>query len=160
MLNTIVLMGRLTDYPELRTTSGGVSVCSFRIAVERDFTRQGEEKQADFFDIVAWRSTAEFVSRYMTKGQLIAVQGSMQSRKWQDRNGNNRISWEVQADNVYFAESKRDNNDNSHPTAELNEASDAPRDIKSREDAAGVPLTDNSSAEGFIPISPNDDLPF
>lgn len=160
MLNTIILMGRLTRDPELKTTRSGVSVTEFTIAVDRDFTRQGEEKQTDFFDVIAWRSTAEFVSRYMTKGQLIAVQGSMQSRKWQDKNGNNRISWEVQADSVYFAEPKRDNNDNSHPTAELNEASDAPREIKSRDDAVGVPLTENSSAEGFVPISPNDDLPF
>lgn len=160
MLNTIILMGRLTDYPELRTTSSGVSVCSFRIAVERDFTRQGEEKQADFFDIVAWRNTAEFVSRYMTKGQLIAVQGSMQSRKWQDKNGSNRISWEVQADNVYFAEPKRDDYNNSHPEKELSSGSDAPREIKSREDAAGVPLTGNSSTEGFVSIPPDDDLPF
>ena len=160
MLNTIVLMGRLTHAPELKTTRSGVSVTEFTIAVDRDFTRQGEEKQADFFDIVAWRSTAEFVSRYITKGQLIAVRGSMQSRKWQDKNGNNRITWEVQADNVYFAEPKRDNNDNSHPTAELTEASNAPREIKSREDAAGIPLTENSSADGFVSVSPNDDLPF
>ncbi len=124
MLNTIVLMGRLTHTPELKTTRSGVSVVQFNIAVDRDFTRQGEEKQTDFFDVIAWRSTAEFVSRYMTKGQLIAVQGSMQSRKWQDKNGSNRISWEVQADNVYFAEPKRDNNDNSRPASELNEASD------------------------------------
>lgn len=160
MLNTIVLMGRLTHTPELKTTRSGLSVAEFTIAVDRDFTRQGEEKQTDFFDIVAWRSTAEFVSRYMTKGQLIAVQGSMQSRKWQDRNGNNRISWEVQADSVYFAEPKRDDYNNSHPEKELSSGSDAPREIKSHDDAVGVPLTENSSAEGFVPISPNDDLPF
>lgn len=160
MLNTIILMGRLTRDPELKTTRSGVSVTEFTIAVDRDFTRQGEEKQTDFFDVIAWRSTAEFVSRYMTKGQLIAVQGSMQSRKWQDKNGNNRISWEVQADNVYFAESKRDDYNNSHPEKELSSGSDAPREIKSREDAAGIPLTGNSSAEGFVSISPNDDLPF
>lgn len=160
MLNTIILMGRLTRDPELKTTRSGVSVTEFTIAVDRDFTRQGEEKQTDFFDVIAWRNTAEFVSRYMTKGQLIAVQGSMQSRKWQDKNGSNRISWEVQADNVYFAESKRDDCNNSHPEKELSSGSDAPREIKSREDAAGVPLTGNSSTEGFVSISPNDDLPF
>ena len=160
MLNTIILMGRLTRDPELKTTRSGVSVTEFTIAVDRDFTRQGEEKQTDFFDVIAWRSTAEFVSRYMTKGQLIAVQGSMQSRKWQDKDGNNRISWEVQAESVYFAEPKRDDYNHSHPEKELSSGSDAPREIKSREDAAGVPLTENSSAEGFVSISPNDDLPF
>ena len=114
MLNTIVLMGRLVADPELRTTNSGVSVTSFRLAVDRNFTRQGEEKQTDFFDIVAWRSTAEFVSRYMSRGQLIAVQGSMQSRKWQDREGNNRTSWEINADNVYFGESRRDSGEGSY----------------------------------------------
>ncbi|MBQ4313715.1 MAG: single-stranded DNA-binding protein, partial [Clostridia bacterium] len=99
MLNSIVLMGRLTADPELRTTSSNISVTSFTIAVERNFAdRASGERQTDFIDIVAWRSTAEFVSRYFRKGQLVAVQGSLQSRKWQDRDGNNRTSWEVQAD--------------------------------------------------------------
>jgi len=149
MLNTIVIMGRLTHAPELKTTQSGVSVCSINLAVDRNFTRQGEEKQTDFFDVVCWRSTAEFVSRYMTKGQLVAVQGSMQSRKWQDRDGNNRVSWELQADNVYFAEPKREAQEQS-----------AERVVWSRDDAIGVPVTENSSAEDFIQMPPDDDLPF
>lgn len=148
MLNTIVLMGRLVADPELRTTNNGVSVTSFRIAVDRNFTRQGEEKQTDFFDIVAWRNTAEFVSRYMSRGQLIAVQGSMQSRRWQDKDGNNRISWEVQADNVYFAESKRDSAGSNRYD------SFAPA-------AKEEPSTYSSGGDGdFTPLPPDDDLPF
>lgn len=149
MLNTIVLMGRLVADPELRTTNSGVSVTSFRIAVDRNFARQGEEKQTDFFDIVAWRNTAEFVSRYMTRGQLIAVQGSMQSRKWQDKDGNNRISWEVQADNVYFAESKRDS------------GGSAPRYDSYAPATREEPSTYSSGSEGdFTPLPPDNDLPF
>ena len=109
MLNHITIMGRLTRDPELRTTQSGVSVTSFTVAVDRDFGgRDGGEKQTDFIDCVAWRQTGEFVSKYFHKGSMIVVSGRLQSRKWQDRDGNNRISWEVTADNVYFGESRRD----------------------------------------------------
>ena len=109
MLNHITIMGRLTRDPELRRTQSGVAVCSFTVAVERDFqSRESGEKQADFIDCVAWRQTAEFVSKYFTKGRMIVVDGSLQSRKWQDKNGQNRVSWEVLADNIYFGDSKRD----------------------------------------------------
>jgi len=113
MLNHIVIMGRLTRDPELRSTQSGVSVASFTVAVDRDFGgRDGGEKQTDFIDCVAWRQTGEFVSRYFHKGSMIVVSGRLQSRKWQDRDGNNRVSWEIQADNVYFGESRRDSADN------------------------------------------------
>ena len=109
MLNHIVIMGRLTRDPELRTTQAGVSVTSFTVAVDRDFGgRDGGERQTDFIDCVAWRSTGEFVSKYFHKGSMIVVSGRLQSRKWQDRDGNNRTSWEIIADNVYFGESRRD----------------------------------------------------
>jgi len=109
MLNHIVIMGRLTRDPELRSTQSGVSVASFTVAVDRDFSgRDGGEKQTDFIDCVAWRSTGEFVSKYFHKGSMIVVSGRLQSRKWQDREGNNRTSWEITADNVYFGESRRD----------------------------------------------------
>ena len=109
MLNHIVIMGRLTRDPELRTTQSGVSVTSFTVAVDRDFGgRDGGERQTDFIDCVAWRSTGEFVSKYFHKGSMIVVSGRLQSRKWQDRDGNNRTSWEINADNVYFGESRRD----------------------------------------------------
>jgi single-strand DNA-binding protein len=107
MLNHIVIMGRLTRDPELRSTQSGVSVASFTVAVDRDFGgRDGGEKQTDFIDCVAWRQTGEFVSKYFHKGSMIVVSGRLQSRKWQDREGNNRTNWEIQADNVYFGESR------------------------------------------------------
>ena len=106
MLNCAVLMGRLVADPELRTTTSGISVTSFRIAVDRSFVRQGEERQADFIDIVAWRQTAEFVSRYFRKGSMIAVQGSIQTRSYEDKQGNKRTAVEVVADNVSFCGSK------------------------------------------------------
>ena len=106
MINCAVLMGRLVADPELRTTTSGISVTSFRIAVDRSFVRQGEERQADFIDIVAWRQTAEFVSRYFRKGSMIAVQGSIQTRSYEDKQGNKRTAVEVVADNVSFCGSK------------------------------------------------------
>lgn len=110
MLNHIVLMGRLTRDPELRRTGSGIPVASFSLAVDRDFgsNRETGEKETDFIDIVAWRSTAEFVSKYFTKGRMAVVSGRLQIRSWQDKDGNKRRSAEVVADNVYFGDSKRD----------------------------------------------------
>lgn len=109
MLNHIVLMGRLTKDPELRRTGSGVAVASFSIAVDRDFgNRENGEKETDFIDIVAWRNTAEFVSKYFTKGRMAVVSGRLQIRNWQDKDGNKRRSAEVVADNIYFGDSKRD----------------------------------------------------
>ena len=107
-MNQIVIMGRLTRDPELRQTPSGVSVASFTLAVDRSFTpRDGSERQTDFIDIVAWRNTAEFVSKYFVKGQMAAVTGRLQIRDWTDKDGNKRRSAEVVAENVYFTESKR-----------------------------------------------------
>ena len=117
MLNCAVLMGRLVGDPELRTTTNGTSVTSFRIAVDRNFVRQGEERQADFIDIVAWRQTAEFVTRYFHKGSMIAVQGSIQTRNYEDKNGNKRTAVEVVADNVSFCGSKAESGTAGAPAA-------------------------------------------
>lgn len=106
MLNSAILQGRLCNDPELRQTPSGVSVCSFRIAVDRTYQPKGQEKQTDFINIVTWRSTAEFVSRYFRKGQLVAVQGSIQTGQYTDRDGNKRATFDVVADNVFFAEKK------------------------------------------------------
>jgi single-strand DNA-binding protein len=108
MLNRILLMGRLTRDPELRRTQSGVAVTSFSLAVDRDFKSQGGEKETDFIDIVAWRNTAEFAAKYFTKGRMAVVEGRLQLRDWQDRDGNKRRSAEVVADNIYFGDSKRD----------------------------------------------------
>ena len=108
MLNNVIIMGRLTRDPELRRTQGGTAVTSFTMAVDRDFKSQSGETETDFIDVVAWRSTAEFVAKYFTKGRMAAVEGRIQVRDWQDKDGNRRKSVEVVADNVYFADSKRD----------------------------------------------------
>lgn len=106
MLNIVALMGRLTADPELRTTPAGVSVASFTIAVDRSFVKQGEERQADFISCVAWRGTADFIAKYFQKGSLIAVDGSIQTRRYQDKDGHNRTTFEVVVDNAHFAGSK------------------------------------------------------
>ena len=108
MLNKIILMGRLTRDPELRRTESGTAVCSFSIAVDRDFKSKNGEKETDFIDIVAWRATAEFVSKYFTKGRMAVVEGRLQIRDWTDKDGNKRRRAEVIANNVYFGDSKRD----------------------------------------------------
>lgn len=119
-MNIAILTGRLTADPELKTTPNGVSVCSFSIAVDRKY-KQGEEKQADFINIVAWRGTAEFVSKHFSKGSAIGIEGSIQTRKYTDKNGNNRTTFEVVANNVHFIDSKRSQSGgegNSLPTPE------------------------------------------
>jgi len=107
MFNLVVLTGRLTADPELKTTPNGVPVTSFSIAVNRNY-RAGEEQQTDFINIVAWRQRAEFITKYFTKGSMIGIEGSIQTRRYQDKNGNNRTAFEVVANNVQFVESKRD----------------------------------------------------
>lgn len=108
MLNRVILMGRLVADPELKTTNSGVSVCSFRIAVDRSYVKNGEQRQADFFDIVAWRSSAEFVCKHFAKGSLIAVDGQLQSRQYQTKDGSNRSTVEVVADNISFTGERKE----------------------------------------------------
>ena len=108
MINRVILMGRLVADPELKTTTSGISVTSFRIAVDRSYVKAGEQRQADFFDVVAWRSSAEFVCRNFSKGSLIAVDGQLQSRQYQTKDGQNRTAIEVVADNVSFTGERRD----------------------------------------------------
>lgn len=115
MLNHIVLMGRLTKDPELRRTGSGLPVTTFTLAVDRDFSTKGQEKETDFIDITAWRATAEFVSKYFTKGRMAVVSGRLQIRSWTDKDGNKRRSAEVLADNVYFGDSKQDGSQKQQP---------------------------------------------
>lgn len=114
MLNHITIHGRLTQDVELKKTQSGVSVCNFTVAVDRSY-KNGEEKQADFFTVVCWRGLADMVSKYFAKGKEILVSGEMQSRKWQDNEGNNRISWEIMANGVDFCGSKSDNQGRDFP---------------------------------------------
>lgn len=106
MLNNVVMMGRVTGDPELRSTSAGVEVTSFRIAVDRDYVKPGEDRKTDFFDVVAWRGLATFVCRYFHKGSLIAVSGSLQTRMYEDKNGNKRTAIEIVAEKINFCERK------------------------------------------------------
>ena len=116
MFNLVVLTGRLTAEPELKTTPNGISVTTFSIAVDRRY-RSGEERQTDFINIVAWRQSAEFITKYFKKGSLIGIEGSIQTRRYQDKNGNNRTAFEVVANNVQFVESKRDSVPSGEPAS-------------------------------------------
>lgn len=108
MLNTITIMGRMTRDPELRRTESGIAVASFALACERDYAPQGGEKETDFINVVCWRSTAEFVDKYFSKGRMAVVSGRLQIRDWTDKEGNKRRSAEILADRVYFGDAKRD----------------------------------------------------
>ena len=141
MLNKIILMGRLCTNPELRRTGSGTAVTSFSLACDRDFKSQSGEKETDFIEVVAWKNTAEFVSKYFTKGRMAVVEGRFQIRDWTDKSGNKRITAEIVADNVYFADSKR---------SESNE------NQKENFNALSGRLSDD-----FVPISEEDgEIPF
>ena len=160
MLNVVALMGRLVADPELRHTPQGVSVTTFTIAVDRSFVRQGEQRQADFIDIVCWRSSAEFVCKYFQKGSLIAVNGSIQTRTYQDKNGNNRKAVEIVADNVHFVESKRSEEGDSYGQGGSYSRNDSY--APSRPAAFNEPASAYSSGTSgdFEEIPGDDDLPF
>lgn len=151
MLNVVAIMGRLVADPELRTTPAGVNVCQFRIACDRNFARQGEQRQADFVDIVAWRAQAEFVCRYFSKGSLIAIQGRLQTNNYQDKNGNNRIAVAVVAENINFGGSKG-----------TNKQVDEDGEAAPRSDAwpKADPPANYGGVDDFAVIDDNDDLPF
>ena len=140
-LNKIFLQGRLTRDPELRRTGSGTAVTSFSLACDRDFKSQSGEKETDFIEVVAWKNTAEFVSKYFSKGRMAVVEGRLQIRDWTDKAGSKRVTAEVVADNVYFADSKRsESNDNQ----------------KENFNALSGRLSDD-----FVPISEEDgDIPF
>lgn len=145
MFNLVVLTGRLTADPEVKTTQSGVSVVSFCIAVQRQY-KSGEETITDFINITAWRHTAEFVGKYFKKGNMIGIEGSIQTRKYTDKDGNNRVAFEVLAGNVQFVESKRSNTD-------VNIANDSEDPLKA--------VSENLQNAGFEQANmSDDDLPF
>ena len=115
MLNHIVVMGRLTRDPELRKTASGVSVTSFTVAVDRDFSQDGQ-RETDFLDVVAWRNTAEFAAKYFAKGRMAIVSGRLQIRNWEDKDGNKRRTAEILAENIYFGDSKKEDDSGSAST--------------------------------------------
>ena len=144
MINNVVLMGRLVATPELRSTGTGVSVASFTIAVERAYAKAGAQRQADFIDCVAWRQTAEFITRYFQKGSMIAVTGNIQTRNYEDKNGNKRKAVEVVVDNASFCGSKAESGTTGGYTAP----------------AAPAPSFASASESDFEEITEDDDLPF
>ena len=145
MINTVAIMGRLTFDPELRSTPSGVSVIRFQVACDRNYQRAGEERQADFIDCVAWRQTAEFVSRYFRKGSMITVEGSIQTSNFTDKDGNKRKQVEVVANNVSFCGSKAESG------SERGEYAQA---------APSYTNADNSDFEEIVDGDEGDDLPF
>jgi single-strand DNA-binding protein len=145
MLNCAIIMGRLTADPELRTTSSGISVTSFSVAVDRSYQKAGTERQTDFINVVAWRQTAEFISRYFHKGSMIAVQGSIQTRNYEDRNGNKRTAVEIVADNVSFCGSKAESGTGAAPVAQATPA---------------APAFSTAGADDFSSMDVDDELPF
>lgn len=156
MLNIVAIMGRLVADPELRTTTQGNSVCSFRIACDRSYVQQGQERQADFIDIVAWRQ-ADFVSRYFQKGSMIAIDGRLQTRNYRDKNGNSRTAVEVVANNISFAGSKRQDAQRA-PSYEQQTTSH----VQQAKAAQNVPQPTytQGSMDDFAVINDDDDLPF
>ena len=154
MLNTAIIMGRLTAEPELKRTGAGVSVCTFTVAVDRRFKGQNEERQADFIEVVAWRQTAEFVSKFFHKGSMIAVQGSIQTRSYDDRNGVRRKAVEIVADQVSFTGSKNENTGNYRNDVPL------PPAPPERQSMQPAPAYSTAQPTDFDEIAGDDDLPF
>lgn len=167
MLNVIAIMGRLVADPQLRQTQQGTSVASFRIACDRNRADQNGQRQADFFDVVAWRGTAEFVCKYFQKGSLIAIDGQLQSRQYQDKNGNNRTAIEIVASNVNFAGSKNNGGGNGSYGNNGGYANNnsygapAPQQQYSHPAPQEVPSYSSGSNDDFAVIDDgNEDLPF
>ena len=166
MYNRAILIGRLTADPELRQTPNGISVCTFSIAINRRFTSKDGERQADFIDIVAWRSQAEFVSRYFNKGGLILVEGTIQTRRYTDKNDQKRTAVEVVADNVSFVGSKAENQSGGGYSRPLPDEAGAPPS-RSGDGSGGdtgfsapPPSYSSGSANDFTEIEDDGDLPF
>ena len=155
MFNKVIVMGRLTVDPELRQTAGGIPVTSFSIAVNRAFVSKSTgERQVDFLDIVAWRQTAEFVCRYFTKGRPILIEGSIQTRSYVDKNGNNRRAWEIIAESAFFADSR--------PSGEGGGGGDSfrPRQDTEALQQAPPPAYTSGNVDDFNEIDDDGDLPF
>ena len=159
MLNRIIIMGRLVRDPELRTTQSGTSVTSFTLAVDRDFkSRESGEKSTDFIDVVAWRQTAEFVCKYFAKGRMAVAEGRLQIREWKDKDGNNRRTAEVVAENVYFGDSRRDGAESGYGAGAYGNAGYGANAAP----AYGAPPAYGAGeSSGFAEIADDDgDLPF
>ena len=159
MLNVAAIVGRLSADPELRHTASGVAVTSFTLAVDRSYAKAGTERQTDWIDVVAWRSTAEFICKYFTKGQMMAVTGSIQTRSYEDRSGNKRKAVEIQANDVSFVGPKRDNpSGGDYGQAYTRPSSPEPQQPAAFSEPA--PAYSSGSSEDFEEILADHDLPF
>ena len=156
MLNVAAIMGRLVADPELRHTPNDIAVTTFTLAVDRSYSRAGTERQTDFIDVVAWRQTAEFVCKYFSKGRMMAVTGSIQTRNYEDKQGNKRKAFEIVANDVSFADSKRDSS-GSAPGSYDSAPAVQQRPAANSEPA---PAYSSGSNEDFEEILGDDDLPF
>ena len=160
MLNVVAIMGRLVADPELRTTPSGVNVAHFTIACDRNFARQGEQRQTDFLDVVAWRSQADFVCKYFQKGSLIAIDGSIQTHKYQDKNGNNRTAVEIVANNINFAGPKNANGGTGGGAAYGSQPRQNAQSAPRPSNIEAVPSYSSGDSDDFAVIDDSDDLPF
>ena len=171
MVNTVVLQGRLTAAPELKETYSRIPVTSFSIAVDRSYTPEGQERQADFINIVARRQAAEFICKYFAKGQMIALEGSIQTRNYEDKNGNKRTAFEVVARQVHFCGGKNDNNgqpansssnkNNSRPAQSNPNIKPDQSDFTEPQSGETFSVGDFDDFKGFEEIGTDDsDLPF
>ena len=167
MLNVVAIMGRLVADPELRTTQQGTNVCTFRIACERSYTPKGQQRQADFVDIVAWGKTAEFICKFFQKGSMIAIDGSLQTRNYQDKQGNKRTAVEVVANNISFAGAKAadkpaaasyDQQTRNH-VQQANAPQSAPQPRFTDGQLVAIPNSERYNADSAV-FSDTDDLPF
>lgn len=159
MINNAVIMGRLTADPELRTTGNGIGVCGFTVAVDRNYRPEGEERQTDFINVVAWRKTADFVSRYFRKGQMIAVQGSIQTRNYEDRNGNKRTAVEIVADNISFCGSKAETGAGGQNTGAPAPSGNPAPPVPAYQQGSGAGVS-NAAPDDFSSVEMDDELPF
>ncbi|MCL2839033.1 MAG: single-stranded DNA-binding protein [Oscillospiraceae bacterium] len=178
MLNKAILMGRLTRDPEIKYTQNSVAVCTFAIAVDRDYVQQGGQRQTDFINIVAWRKTAEFICKYFTKGRMIVVCGSIQTRTWDGADGRKNYTTEIIADDVYFGDSKKENSEGTSNYYSAVPAPQAPAQFAGVGNAEPIGNADPFESVGnaggdftsvppaapsggdFVPIDTDDDLPF
>ena len=156
MLNKVILMRRMVSDPELKTTTSNLSVASFSVAVERNYVKQGSERETDFINVVAWRQTAEFVCKYFSKGQLIALDGTLQTRSYKDRDGNNRYITEVVTDNVYFTGDRKNDNSSQQSTTKNTKQNNT----RQSNNQYNNPPANNYGGYSDYEMPTDDDLPF
>lgn len=150
-MNKVIMMGRIASDLEIKTTPNGVTVCTFRLAVDRKYQKKGEERVTDFFNVAAWRGTAEFITKWFAKGRIILVEGEMQTRQYNDKNGNPAMWYEILVDNAYFTGEKRENSaPQANPQA-------SPQQTAYQQTAPQAQNAMQSAQQASPPLSANDD---